>query len=303
MISTNHCCIRILQKLIEAQTKHDNLQEAVKEQEKGHVLMNDAQLEKSRKLVSGMQDECKKVSQHREALLDKLVSLGGRNWSFDLVSVPASASGNGKSEETFARGLRGMINSAMIDLETIKKRQLALSSTSAAVQDETSVVASTSSVANSTELPPTGSGPTPASTRKKRKLEETVVHSDSGVAPASSKGKARLRRLFKDFEEVRESVRDADNRVNEWSEDLYRLVDAKVKKLDQIKATADAKQKEREEEHRNALKELERVRADESNKVADVLKAAEGLDESFEQLEAEHKAYQARLDSVCAVVA
>ena len=275
--------------------------EAIKEHEKELMLMKDAQREEGRKILSRMEDECKTASLHREALLDKLFNLGDRTWPFGYSQVPGPASGNSNSNSTMVSPLElyEKITNAKLDLEMIKKQHHALFPASAAAQDRADMAANTSSEA---EPPPTGSAITPALTSKKRKLEETVVPSAPGAAPVNSKDRARLRKLLEDFEDVRGTVRDAENRMNEWSEDLYRVADQRIKQLDKIKAKADAKQKEREEECVNAVKELERAHAQESEKVANVLKAAEGLDESFEELENENKVHLTRLNTVCATV-
>ena len=283
---------RVLQSLIEAKTTHRNLLEGIKQHESQLVLMKGAQLVEGRKILSGMEDECEKTSQHSQALLDKLFNLGDRDWPFSLGLEPRSPPDDGKSEAMVVSpiGLREIVKGATRDLEMIKKRQLALLSGSAVARDTTGAAANTS-----------GSS-TPPPSSKKRKFEEIAIPSSSGVAPTNSKDKVRIRRLFKDFEEVQESVRNAENSVNEWSEDLYRAMDERIKQLDKIKTKADAKQKEREEERLGAVQELERARAEESEKVAHALKTAEGLDDSFGELEMQNTEYLARLDVVSARV-
>lgn len=304
----------MLNSLVEAESRNKELKAAIRECESQLPQLHGASAESGQEKLATMRVELQHQMQQFDTLLDILLSEDDQDWPFgDTIKTVGS---DGKSHTrvvvTSPKGLKGMIKATMFEIETLKKRQLAILSSESAQTNTgaaTAIGAAAPSAIMGSATTPAASPPTSPPTSRKRKAS----HASSPIIPTNASTSfnkndddldtiARLQEAQSNLMVLQTKLHEVENSVSKWREDSLAAVDSRLSDLRLVREEERKKAQSKEEEDTKLVGELESLELENQEKVRKVLSESEQLDKEKADMEAEHEALMSKFNKVCSPI-
>lgn len=298
---------RTLSSLVEAVTQSKSQKMTLSEYESCLSQWKGTEHEVGNEQLTSMKSQLRQHEEYIDTLFEKLLRDGdNEDWPFGrTISTPGS---DGKQQQqtvvTSPKGLKGIIKATMLEIETLKKRQLAILASPNSLVSSHSDTNLPIAAADSSQMLPISS---PVS--KKRKAGNLgsntadgmdAITSDVGSPNAEHTNNAtqRLREIQISLLLLQDELHKVQNQVSQWSKEAVEKVDQQLSDLRSTREDALKRAKAKEEERLRLVENLEKVAAEKREEVRKAISASEKLDQENADLEAQHNAFMRRADKV-----